>query len=126
MKLPKENPTTTRILLFKQKWDERYNPEDYTPIWSFDSKMMSELREVPLDTIAERLEVYMNRTDDWIINSRHSLNAFVRNFNRFIPEKKYVRPIQPNTDWFKCGDCHSVFKTENEYSQHECMSEAHQ
>ena len=76
--------TGQRLLLFSQKWEENYQGERYIILWGFDQKLMKELEDVPLDTIAERLTIYFK--DSWYRNCKHSVNAFVKNFNKFIDE----------------------------------------
>ena len=103
-KVRKSNPIQDRIILFAQKWEERYPEETYIIAWGMDGKWMKELESVPLDSLSQRLDVYMNKNDDWIVGCRHSLPAFVKNINKFIPETKPAKKKQnPVVLLCECG-----------------------
>lgn len=79
----KDSETWSKLLLYAKMWQEKYG-EQYIIVWGFDGKMMVELKGVSPDMMTERLGIYF--ADDWYSNCKHSLAAFVKNFNKFINE----------------------------------------
>ena len=113
MRVRKSSPCDTVITLYVQKWEKKYYPETYEIIWGFDRKMANEIVGVKLEKIAERLDVYL--AHPFYESCRHSLAAFVKNFNNFIPVKK-VRKSDQRT----CEHCGMKFDSASDYYKHKC------
>jgi len=75
-----------RVTLFKQKYEEHLHEEFF--ILPMHYKEMKNLKGVPLDEIAKRLD-YMMVEDEWFAGDvqRCTVNSFIRNFSRFISSK---------------------------------------
>lgn len=116
-----DSPTHQRLYLFAQKWEEHYVGETYAILWGMDMKWMKELEEVPMDTIAERLDIYFK--DGWYNNCKHSLQAFVKNFNKFIPQKtKQHKPSNLPKQKVVCVDCGKPFDFDKRCENPDCKT----
>lgn len=115
-----------RVLLFKNKFEEHLQQEfDILPM---HFKAMKDLKDIPLDRIAERLD-YMMTEDEYFAGEvgKCTVNAFVRNFNRFrsadaikqqIDESKKAKEIQKKIEetHYKCEKCNQSVKKSMRYN----------
>jgi hypothetical protein len=126
-KSPFDSAAGQRLLLYVNKWEENYLGEKYAIIWSFNMKMARELEDVPMDTVAERLDIYFRQS--FYRNCKHSLAAFVKNFNQFIPnvvvrqQPAQSRALAPKS-MLTCADCQTSHEYGKECENPECPTNA--
>jgi hypothetical protein len=78
------NPVFQKAALFKQLWEEKHPTETFALI-PMVFRWAKELIEIDNDMIVERFKIFAE--DEWYWeNTRHSLPAFVKNFNSFVPK----------------------------------------
>ena len=78
------NEVWQRFEIFAQDWAKKYGEEYFRTDW--DLKFAKQLTGIDPDTQRSRQVIYFN--DPWYENCKHSLSAFVKNFNKFVPAKK--------------------------------------
>ena len=142
----KPNEVWQKAELFQQFWEAKYAPEPFI-INGMVLKWAKELVGIDNDLIYQRWKIFSE--DDWYgENTRHSLPAFVKNFNSFVaksrrkdgtwkreeamPMKEVAKLFAPIADSlsvvkkssdpngkYKCVKCGGLFKNVAEH-QGEC------
>lgn len=79
--------------LYSDLWEKQFG-EKYYIMWGFDHKYAKALETVPEDEIVRRTKVYF--ANPWYASCQHSLQAFVKNFNKFVPKakKRTIRHVE--------------------------------
>lgn len=86
-----------KAALFASLWEKEYG-EKFV-INGMMCKWAKELVDVPDDTIVSRFRIYIR--EEFYQGCRHSLPAFVKNFNSFVPKVKVGRREKACTN---CGE----------------------
>jgi len=112
--MPELEKTSKILIRYKQLYEQHYGgswkPSDehiYGTINLFKSSLAG-FEPYNLQDILQRLEIFFQQKDDWIVVTRHNYNVFLKHIHRWVP-KRTIEKQKVDIDCYQC-DCGKMVK----------------